>query len=77
MNVEHAYKRASKKTLILIIPPFMIIFFSCLFCVTGMLDLDAPCNSVELHVFALQLDKDNNGRIDYLEFAKGLTFPDR
>ncbi|PIK38896.1 hypothetical protein BSL78_24272 [Apostichopus japonicus] len=42
----------------------------------GMLDLDAPCNSVELHVFALQLDKDNNGRIDYLEFAKGLTFPD-
>lgn len=42
----------------------------------GMLDLDAPCNSIELHVLACQLDKDNNGRIDYLEFSKGLSFPD-
>ncbi|XP_030831595.1 uncharacterized protein LOC100892039 isoform X2 [Strongylocentrotus purpuratus] len=38
----------------------------------GMLDLDAPCNAIELEVLARRLDKDSNSTIDYREFSKGL-----
>ncbi|XP_022103410.1 uncharacterized protein LOC110986092 isoform X3 [Acanthaster planci] len=41
---------------------------------SGMLDLDAPCNALELHVLAKRLDKDKNETIDYVEFSKGLSF---
>ncbi|XP_041455086.1 uncharacterized protein LOC121407910 isoform X1 [Lytechinus variegatus] len=38
----------------------------------GMLDLDAPCNAIELEVLARRLDKDSSNTIDYREFSKGL-----
>ena len=42
----------------------------------GMLDLDAPCNALELHVLAKRLDRDKSESIDYVEFSKGLNFTD-
>ncbi|XP_070575058.1 uncharacterized protein [Ptychodera flava] len=41
---------------------------------SGMFDLDAPCNSLELHILALRIDRRKTGHIDYLEFSKGLRF---
>ncbi|XP_033626909.1 uncharacterized protein LOC117289753 [Asterias rubens] len=43
---------------------------------SGMLDLDAPCNALELHVLAKRLDRDKSESIDYVEFSKGLNFTD-
>ncbi|XP_071943910.1 uncharacterized protein [Antedon mediterranea] len=40
----------------------------------GMIDLEAPCSSVELHALAKNIDKDQDGTIDYLEFSKGLRY---
>ncbi|XP_077982823.1 uncharacterized protein LOC144437693 [Glandiceps talaboti] len=41
---------------------------------SGMFDLDAPCNNLELHILALRLDRTKTGEIDYLELKKGLRF---
>ncbi|XP_033126705.1 uncharacterized protein LOC117124550 [Anneissia japonica] len=40
----------------------------------GMLDMEAPCSTVELHALAKNIDKDQDGTIDYLEFTKGLRY---
>lgn len=40
----------------------------------GMRDLDAPATLAELTVLAREIDRDNSGNIDYLEFANGLRY---
>lgn len=40
----------------------------------GMRDLNAPANNLELYILAKKLDKDQNEKLDYLEFSKGLRY---
>ncbi|CAH1780262.1 unnamed protein product [Owenia fusiformis] len=41
---------------------------------SGMFDINAPLNAIELHLLCKLLDKDSNNAIDYREFNAGLTF---
>ncbi|PAA83516.1 hypothetical protein BOX15_Mlig001410g3 [Macrostomum lignano] len=38
----------------------------------GMLDMNIPCNLIELHLLCTLLDADGNGDIDYDEFGNGI-----
>ena len=45
---------------------------NCSILFAGMLDLNIPCNSIELHLLCEMFDPDKTEEVDYLELTEGL-----
>ena len=55
--------------------PFFFCRFKFFFLfISGMFDLEIPCNEVHCHLLAKLLDNENSGEIDYTELHKGLQY---